>query len=53
MVYNASKTLGHPKKIYIDQLIDDTGYLKDELPNVMNDKDGWRERVKKSPVCST
>eukprot|EP00795_Rhopilema_esculentum_P016973 gene16973-8475_t len=27
--------------------MDDTGCLKDEVPNEMNDRDGWRERVKK------
>ena len=33
--------------------MDDTGCLKNELPNVMNDRDGWRERVKKSRASST
>ena len=47
------RTRGHPKKTYIDQLMDDTGCLKNELPNVMNDRDGWRERVKKSRASST
>ena len=47
------RTRGRPKKTHIDQLMDDTGCLKNELPNVMNDRDGWRERIKKSRVSST
>lgn len=33
-------------QLYIDQLVDDSGYHFDDLPAAMSDRDGWREEVK-------
>ena len=37
---------GRPARTYIRQLCTDTGSSFEDLPEVMNDRDGWRERVK-------
>ena len=37
---------GRPARIYIRQLCEDTGCSPEDLPEVMNDKDKWRERVR-------
>ena len=39
-------SVGRPTRTYIDQLCDDTGCLPEDLPNAMNDRTGWRTRVK-------
>ena len=36
---------GRPARIYIWQLCEDTRCSPEELPEVMNDRDKWRERV--------
>ena len=37
---------GRPARTYIQQLCADTGCSLDDLPEAMNDKEGWRERVR-------
>ena len=46
------RSCGRPKKTYIDQLIADTEYNKEDLTNAMNDRDGWRECVIASRASS-
>ena len=36
---------GRPAQTYIQQLCEDTGYNPEDLPEAMNDRDKWRERV--------
>ena len=37
---------GHPARIYIQQLCEDTGYSPKDLPEAINDREKWRERVR-------
>ena len=37
---------GRPAKTYIQQHRADTGYSIEDIPGVMDDRDGWRERVR-------
>ena len=37
---------GWPARLYIQQLYEDTGCSPEDLPEVMNDKEKWRERVR-------
>ena len=37
---------GRPARTYIQQLCEDTGYSSEDLPEVMNDREEWRERVR-------
>ena len=37
---------GRPPRTYIQQLSKDTGYGPGDLPEAMNDREGWRERVR-------
>ena len=37
---------GRPARAYIRQLCEDTGCSPEDLPEVMNDKEKWRERVR-------
>ena len=41
---------GRPAITYIKQLCADTGCSPEDLPEAMNDRDGWRERV--SDICA-
>ena len=43
--YGQSKA-GRPARTFIQQLCNDTGCNPEELPEAMNDKETWRERVK-------
>ena len=43
--YGQSKA-GRPALTYIQQLCDDTGCNPEDLPEVMNDREMWRERVR-------
>ena len=36
---------GRPAQTYIQQLCEDTGCSPEDLPEVMNERDKWRERV--------
>ena len=42
--YGQSKA-GRPAPTFIQQLYDDTGYNPEDLPEAMNDRETWRERV--------
>ena len=37
---------GRPARSYIQQLCTDTGYSLEDLPGAVDDRDGWRERVR-------
>ena len=37
---------GRPARTYIQQLCEDTGCSPEDLPEVTNDREGWRERVR-------
>ena len=37
---------GRPARAYISQLCEDTGCSSEDLPEVMNDREDWRERVR-------
>ena len=38
--------LGQPARTYIQQLCEDTEYSPEDLPEAMNDREKWRERVR-------
>ena len=44
-VYGQSKA-GRPARTYIQQLCDDMGCNLEDLPEAMNDRETWRERVR-------
>ena len=37
---------GRPARTHIQQLWEDTGYSPEDLPEAMNDREGWRDRVR-------
>ena len=37
---------GSPARTYIQQLCEDTGCSPEDLPEAMNDRENWRERVR-------
>ena len=37
---------GRPARTYIQQLCEDTGCSSEDLPEAMNDREEWRERVR-------
>ena len=37
---------GRPARTYIQQLCEDTGCSPEDLPEAMNDREGWRDRVR-------
>ena len=37
---------GRPARTYIQQLCEDTGWSPEDLPEAMNNRDEWRERVR-------
>ena len=37
---------GRPARTYILQLCEDTGYSPEDLPEAINDREEWRERVR-------
>ena len=39
-------SVGRPARTYIQQLCEDTGCNPEDLPEAMNDREKWRERVK-------
>ena len=43
--YGQSKA-GRPARTYIQQLCEDTGCNREDLPETMNDRETWRERVR-------
>ena len=44
---------GRPAWTYIQQLCEDTGCCPEDLPEVMNDREKWRERVRDIRATST
>ena len=44
---------GRPAQTYIQQLREDTGCSPEDLPEVMNDREKWRERVSDICACDT
>ena len=42
---------GRPARTYIQQLCEDTGCCPEDLPEAMNDREEWRERVR--DICTT
>ena len=44
---------GRPARTYIQQLCEDTGCSPEDLPEVMNDREKWRERVRDICACGT
>ena len=45
--------IGRPARTYIQQLCDDTGCNPEDLPEAMNDRETWRERVRDIRAGST
>ena len=50
--YSRAKA-GRPARIYIQQLCEDTECSPKDLPEAMNDREKWRERVRDICACST
>ena len=44
---------GRPARTYIQQLCEDTGCCPEDLPETMNDRKKWRERVRDIRASST
>ena len=44
---------GRPARTYIQQLCEDTGCGPEDLPEAMNDREKWRERVRDIRACGT
>ena len=44
---------GWPARTYIQQLCEDTGYSPEDLPEAMNDREKWRERVRDISASGT
>ena len=44
---------GRPARTYIQQLCEDTGCSPEDLPEAMNDRKKWRERVRDIRACGT
>ena len=44
---------GQPARTYIQQLCEDTGCCPEDLPEAMNDREKWRERVRDIRTTST
>ena len=42
-----------PARTFIQQLYEDTGYSPEDLPEAMNDREKWGERVRNIRACST
>ena len=43
---------GRPARTYIQQLCEDTGCGPEDLPEAMNDREKWRERIRDIRACS-
>ena len=42
---------GRPARTFIQQLCEDTGCSPKDLPEAMNDREGWRERESRGYPC--
>ena len=51
-IYSPTKA-GRPARTYIQQLCEDTGCSPEDLPEAMNDREKWRERVRDIRASST
>ena len=51
-IYGRAKA-GRPARTYIQQLCEDTGCNPEDLPEAMNDREKWRERVRDIHAGST
>ena len=51
-VYGQAKT-GRPARTYIQQLCEDMEGSPEDLPEAMNDREKWRERVRDIRACGT
>ena len=45
--------MGRPARTYIQQLCEDTGCCPEDLPEAMNDREKWRDRVRDIRATST
>ena len=52
LTYGRAKA-GRPARTYIQQLYEDTGCSPEDLPEVMNHREKWRERVRDICASST
>ena len=43
---------GRPARTYIQQLYEDTGCSPEDLPEAINDREKWRERVRISVLAA-
>ena len=50
---HGSAKAGRPARTYIQQLCEDTGCCPEDLPEVMNNREKWRERVRDIRAAST
>ena len=50
---NGREKAGRPARTYIQLLCEDTGCSPEDLPEVMNDREKWRERVRDIRACGT
>ena len=50
---NGRAKAGRPARTYIQQLWEDTGCCLEDLPEAMNDREKWRERVRDIRATST
>ena len=50
---NGRAKAGRPARTYIQQLCEDTGCCPENLPEAMNDREKWRERVRDIRATST
>ena len=48
-IYDRAKT-GRPARTYIQQLCEDTGCSPEDLPEAMNNREKWRERIR--DICA-
>ena len=51
-IYGQAKA-GRPARTYIQQLCEDTGCSPEDLPEAMNDREKWQERVRDIHASST
>ena len=49
-IYGPAKA-GQPARTYIQQLCEDMGYSPEDLPEAMNDRKKWQERVR--DICAS
>ena len=52
LTYGRAKA-GRPARTYIQQLCEDTGCSPEDLPEAMNEREKWRERVRDICACGT